>query len=105
MRRWLLRRPDIADRLLLHVLVDVIRTPVEYLETHQMQVDRMRVLGEVHQVPHLGTTQLYPFRHRLVPALAVEQHQHRRRDTIAVFIQRQLTRLRGASLGEPHHIP
>ena len=87
------------------VLVGVEELTLEDLKAHEVQVDRVRVLGHVEKLPHLHRAELRLLRHGVVPVRAVEQHQHPVRGRVVVVVERQPARLHGGRGLEPRHLP
>lgn len=60
---------------------------VEDLEAHQMEMHGVSVLSEVNKLPDLSGVELGFLRGGLMPALAVEQHDHRAGGFVLVLVE------------------
>ena len=63
--------------LVRQVLAGVEGAAVEDLEAHEVEVHGVGVFGEVDELPDLGGVEFGGLGDGLVPALAVEEHDHR----------------------------
>src|SRR5581483_4444211 len=67
-------RPGVEQLALIQISETVEAAPVEYLKADQMQMDRVRVIAQVDQVPYFHGIQYWILRDRHVPMGVVEQH-------------------------------
>ena len=78
-----------ADHALGHVLEGVDGAAVKYLESDQVQVDGVRVLGEVDQFPDLRGVQYGLLGYGSHPGRVVEEHAHGLLHFVHVLIEGQ----------------
>ena len=69
---------------------------IEDLEADEMEMDRMNVVSEIHQVPNLSGVEDGLFGYRLMPVGAVEEHQHSITGVSVIFVERKRTGTDGA---------
>src|ERR1700722_15190865 len=82
-----------------HVVEGVEAAAVEELEAHQGDVHGVSVFGLVDELPYLGGVEFWSFGDGLVPALAVEEHDHRVGDPVLVLVERDGASDGGGGLG------
>ena len=70
------RGPDEAQRARGHVLKGIEAAAIENLKPHQVQVNGMRIVGEIHEFPDFGGAEHRLLGDRHVPGRVVQQHPH-----------------------------
>src|SRR5271166_2529107 len=73
---------------------------VEDLEAHQVQVDGVRVVGEVDKLPYLDGVQDGLFSNRRVPRGVVEQHAHGALDRVHHLVEGEPAGADGGGFGD-----
>src|ERR1700722_5982290 len=66
---------------------DVEDAAVENLEANEVQVHGVKILGQIDELPDFGGVKTRCFDDGFMPVLAVEQHEHRVADLVAVFVE------------------
>lgn len=62
---------------------------IQHLETHEMEMNRMNVVSEIHQVPNLSGVDDGFLGNRLMPISGVKQHQDGLTVRAIVFVERK----------------
>src|SRR5580704_2733160 len=66
---------------------DIEDAAVEYLETNEVEVHGVKVLGQIDELPDFSGVETRCFGDGFMPVLAVEQHEHGVADLVAVFVE------------------
>src|SRR5271170_1977241 len=88
------------DSLIVLIGEDIEDAAVEDLEANEVEMHGMKVLGQIDELPDFSGVEARCFGDGFMPVLAVEQHEHRVADLVAVFVESDRASGYGGGFGD-----